>query len=118
MPAILFHGTADEIVPYAGGASRRFDYPFPYIPDFAARWAARNGCNPEPETLPATQEMTGVRYTNCTNNAEVVFYTVHGGGHAWPGGSALPRWIVGHTTHDMSATEAMWAFYKRFTLKA
>lgn len=117
VPAMLFHGTDDKIVPYRGGESERFDYPFPAIPDFAAQWAAKNGCDPVPQELPTAGEISGLRYMNCTNDAEVIFYTVHGGGHSWPGGGELPRWIVGHTSQDMNASEIMWEFYKKYSLE-
>ena len=40
VPMIAFHGTADPIVPYQGGPSRRFNIPFPAIPEWMA--ARRN----------------------------------------------------------------------------
>lgn len=117
IPAIFFHGTEDKIVPYDGGTSDRYDFPFPAIPDFAAKWAENNKCDLNAVTLPSTSEMSGIRYTNCEDNADVVFYTVYGGGHSWPGGSGLPKWIVGHTTQDMNASRMMWEFYQQYTLE-
>jgi polyhydroxybutyrate depolymerase len=114
IPAILFHGTLDEIVPYAGGASRRNELLFPAIPDFAAAWAARNGCDPTPKDLPTTNPVNGLRYANCRDDADVVLYTIEGGGHAWPGGLRLPRWIVGETVMEINATRVMWAFFQKF----
>lgn len=117
VPVILFHGTDDKIVPYDGGSSDRFDYPFPAISDFAAQWAQHNHCDLNAETLPPTSEMSAIRYTNCADNADVVFYTVHGGGHSWPGGGGLPKRIVGHTTQDMNASRVMWEFYQQYSLE-
>jgi polyhydroxybutyrate depolymerase len=57
-----------------------------------------------------------VHYTRCNQNADVVFYTVNGGGHAWPGGLKLPEMIVGHTSQDIDATRVMWDFFKRHSL--
>lgn len=115
VPVILFHGTDDEIVPFDGGSSDRYDYQFPALPDFAAEWAQHNHCDQVAEPIPSTNEMSGIRYTNCEDNADVVFYTVHGGGHSWPGGSGLPKLIVGHTTQDMNASRVMWEFYQQHT---
>jgi polyhydroxybutyrate depolymerase len=117
VPVIAFHGTDDRIVPYAGGAAGGpQNFVFPAVPDWAAAWAARNGCDATPETLPAQGEVSGVRYSGCTDGAEVVFYTVNGGGHNWPGGGRLPEFIVGHTTQDINATATMWEFFEQHTI--
>ncbi len=117
-PVIAFHGTDDRIVPYAGGAAGGpQNFVFPAVPDWAAAWAARNGCDAAPQTLPAQGEVSGVRYTNCTNDAEVVFYTVDSGGHNWPGGGRLPEFIVGHMTEDIDASAAMWEFFQQHPLR-
>jgi polyhydroxybutyrate depolymerase len=111
VPLIAFHGTEDQIVPFAGGPSRSFDVPFPAIEDWIAIAAERNGCS-QKLVLPQQGEVSGVRYTGCKANADVVFYQVEGGGHSWPGGGPLPRWIVGHTTQDVDATRLMWEFFE------
>jgi polyhydroxybutyrate depolymerase len=114
VPVIAFHGTDDRIVPYAGGAAGGpQNFVFPAVPDWAAAWSARNGCDATPESLPAQGEVSGVRYTNCTDGADVVFYTVDGGGHNWPGGGSLPEAIVGHITEDIDASAAMWEFFEQ-----
>jgi poly(3-hydroxybutyrate) depolymerase len=43
-----------------------------------------------------------------TENADVVLYTLDGGGHTWPGGKHLAEWIAGPTIDDISATKVMW----------
>lgn len=116
MPLIAFHGTADPIVPFNGGPSGGFDIPFPYIPDWMRTRAELNGCDTTPDTLPATGSVSGVRYTGCSDDAEVVFYTIEGGGHTWPGGNPLPEWITGYTSMDINASEKMWEFFQQYTL--
>ncbi len=111
VPAILFHGTADPIVPFHGGPSGLFRVPFPDIPQWAQSLAERNGCRLAPERLPENGSVSGLRYTGGPGSAEVVFHTVAGGGHSWPGGKKMPRWIVGHTTADVDATRLMWSFF-------
>jgi polyhydroxybutyrate depolymerase len=117
VPVIAFHGTADSIVPYGGGATSRHAYEFPNVPDWAAMWSERNGCEVGPVDLPLNGEVSGVKYTNCQDKADVVFYTIQGGGHSWPGGEPMPRFIVGHTTQDIDATRVMWAFFSRYSLR-
>lgn len=116
VPMIAFHGTADEIVPFKGGPSRAFDYPFPSIPGWMERRALLNGCQPYYQQLPEQGEVTGIAYTDCIDTAEVFFYTIAGGGHNWPGGELMPEVIVGHTTSDINATEMMWAFFDEHAL--
>ena len=109
VPAIVLHGTADPIVPYAGGPSQRFDVPFPAIPAWAEELARRNGCAGPPLEQPAGPHVRGLRFTGC--QADVVFYAIDGGGHAWPGGEPLPEWLTGHTTMEIDATRALWEFF-------
>lgn len=117
VPAIVFHGTADHVVPYRGGPSRSFDISFPNISEWVDTLARRNGCSSTPQEIPATGEVGGLQFTNCTSNANVVFYTIAGGGHSWPGGEPMPEFIVGHTTQDIDATETMWDFFQEHPLK-
>ncbi len=117
VPMIVFHGTADPIVPYLGGPSRYFDLPFPVVPEWVAARATLNGCDLSPEVLPASGEASGVRYSGCADGAEVAFYTIEGGGHSWPGGEPLPEWITGTTTQDIDATRVMWDFFGRFSTR-
>ncbi len=116
VPFIAFHGTADRIVPYEGGPSASFDLPFPVVPDWIAGWANHSGCDATPASLPGRGAVSGVQYTGCRAGAEVIFYTIAGGGHAWPGGVPLPRFIVGQTSQDIDATAVMWEFFSRHAL--
>lgn len=113
MPTIVFHGTADPIVPYQGGPSRAFDLPFPSIPEWIDALAQHNGCTGAPLEIPASGEVSGIQYRNCTLNADVIFYTIADGGHSWPGGEPMPEFIVGHTTQDIDATRVMWDFFQQ-----
>ncbi|MDP9202359.1 MAG: alpha/beta hydrolase-fold protein [Gemmatimonadota bacterium] len=111
VPMIAFHGTADPEVPYNGGSSWVSTRPFPSTPRWAANWARRNRCGANPLDSAVAADVTRRTYTNCADNAAVVLYTVQGGGHTWPGGTPLPKWFVGHTTHSIDATSLMWAFF-------
>lgn len=116
VPMIAFHGTEDPIVPYTGGPSRHFDAPFPNVADWMRERADLNGCDDAPVTLLESDSVTGVEYPNCSFNAPVIFYTIHGGGYTWPGGNPLPEWIAGYTDHSISATEIMWKFFQQHPL--
>lgn len=116
VPAILFHGNADPIVPFEGGPSHSFEIDFPVITAWVQQLAEKNGCETTPVSLPAQGEASGWRYTGCETNAEVVYYIIDGGGHTWPGGDSLPRWIAGQTTQDIDATRLMWEFFQQHSL--
>jgi polyhydroxybutyrate depolymerase len=114
VPAIIFHGTADPIVPFQGGPSASFNVPFPAIPEWVEALAKHYGCESAPETLLSMGAVSGIQYTHCA--ADVVFYTINGGGHSWPGGTPIPKWIVGTTTKDIDATRIMWNFFVQHPL--
>lgn len=116
VPMIAFHGTADPMAPYDGGDSWIAPVPFLSLPKFVAHWARRNGCALDPvESRPAA-DVTRREYTRCTDGASVVFYTLHGGGHVWPGGPPLPVWFVGRDSRTVDATGEMWAFFRAHRL--
>jgi len=114
LPAIVFHGTADPIVPYEGGLAGRSGYTFPSIPDWVDELARRNGCDAAPQDLETTGDVSGIQYMNCAG--EVIFYTIAEGGHSWPGGGYLPKIIVGNTTHDIDASRTIWDFFQKHPL--
>lgn len=115
VPAIIFHGTVDPIVPFHGDSSGRFSF-LPDIPQWVQSLAEHNGCQTNPVPLPGSGSVSGVRYSGATNNAEVIFYSVAGGGHTWPGGKEMPAVIVGKTTPDVDATRLMWSFFTEHPL--
>ncbi len=117
VPAIFFHGKKDEIVPYDGGPSERFAQNFLKIPEFAHSYAQKNGCESTPTIVMETDNVSGVRYYDCTGNADVILYTIYDGGHTWPGGSPLPKWITGKTSQEIHATRLMWEFFLEFSIQ-
>jgi polyhydroxybutyrate depolymerase len=126
LPAIVFHGSADPIVPYEGG---RMGSPllqwaagithappaFVGVEDWVAFWAEGNGCDSVPGPVAQQGDAHGVRYTGCDDDAEVVLYSIEQGGHTWPGGFPLPA--VGKTSRDIDATREMWRFFQSHTLE-
>jgi polyhydroxybutyrate depolymerase len=110
VPAIIFHGTEDPLVPFHAMSSGRFSFP-PDVPQWVQALAKHNGCRTNALPLPGNGSVNGVRYPAGSNNADVVFYTVIGGGHTWPGGKPMPTAIVGKTTADIDATRLMWNFF-------
>lgn len=112
VPMILFHGTDDPLVPFRGGPSKVFPLPFPDMPAWV-HWLGTNyGCSPVPARMPLSGKASGLLY-NGSNGLEIVFYTLNGGGHTWPGGGKMPAFIAGATPSDINATRLMWDFFER-----
>jgi polyhydroxybutyrate depolymerase len=125
VPLMAFHGTDDPEVAYEGGIIRgealqqgaELTGAPPALlgaAEWTADWAERNGCAPAARVLPPQEDVRGVRYSDCDEDAEVIFHTIVGGGHTWPGGTPIP--VVGKTSGDINATEEMWKFFQVFRL--
>ena len=117
VPMIAFHGTDDRFTPYHGGTSWvARDHVFPSIPVFTATWARRNRCAGSPVESRVAADVTRLEYTGCADDADVVLYTIHGGGHTWPGGGPMPEWFAGPTSRGVDATRQSWAFFRAHPL--
>ena len=116
VPAMIFHGTADAIVPYHGKVWGTSGLSLPDIPQWVQTLAVRNGCSTNVLRLPDRGSVSGLHYPGGSNHADVVFYTVTGGGHTWPGGKPMTAFIVGKTTTDVDATRLMWEFFQAHPL--
>ncbi|MCL4394111.1 MAG: prolyl oligopeptidase family serine peptidase [Chloroflexi bacterium] len=101
---VTFHGTADQNVPYDGGAPTkqvdphsRVDQSVAYAMSF---WTERDGC-----AAPPDREQSGSiiheQYAGCSNGTSVVLYTIVGGGHAWPGGDRVSP-LLDQPTQEIS----------------
>jgi polyhydroxybutyrate depolymerase len=110
VPVLHFHGTADAVVPYAGGGL----FGFPGAQASVDGWIARNGCAAGPEESFSNGEVRCASWTACAAGADVTFCTIDGGGHQWPGGEGLPG--GGHTTTDIDASEALLTFFEAHPL--
>lgn len=106
VPIILFNGTADALVPYAGGL-------FPGAKEVFAGWAERNGCTGEPTISKQTGSATCETYDTCEAGAKVTLCTLAGMGHCWPGQPVCP---YGAANTDLSADDELWSFFSQFTL--
>ena len=122
MPVAILNGTADPVVPYAGGRVRVLGRARGEVmPTDAtvALWRRRNGCGnaAKTETIdPADDEtvITRTAYQGCAG-APVVLYRIEGGGHTWPGARTYaPKAIVGPTSEDIDGAEEIWRFFAQF----
>lgn len=93
-PTIIFHGTADKVLPYDGRGGQM------PVPEFAAAWA---GCAKGSKGTPVdtSGEATSVQFS--CGGANVIFYTIADKGHSWPG-SSMPANV---TTSEVNASKEM-----------
>lgn len=111
VPVLMMHGTADEDLPLDGKPG------LASVPEALLTWVRINGCDfvPLVEHLDPAADDTSVRletYIACVNDLEVRYYAIDGGGHRWPGGSAL--WQFGSITQDVNASEVIWSFFDSY----
>lgn len=118
VPVLQIHGTADQLVAWAGGGLATFAP----VEAVAHDWARRDGCpgvgaDWGADRRAVTYQRGEARcetYAGCAGGAAVTLCRVEGGGHTWPGGVPVPS--LGHTTADLDATEASWRFFAEHPL--
>ena len=114
---LIMAGTADPLVPYAGGDVRGGRGRVLDAHRSAEQWARWNQCG---EPAPAAQlpdsardgtTTSVVRYGGCAGASAVWLVSVDGGGHTWPGARQyLPRLVIGRTSRDFDASAYVWSF--------
>ncbi len=124
VPVIHFHGTADPAAVYDGGhcggrAGGDPGWECSSVPDYLDQWAQQNGCSLTSVVSYQNGDATCKQYKNC--DADVTLCTIEGSGHTWPGGAYYPNtefWkkAVGPLSHDISANDMMWQFFKAHPL--
>ncbi len=106
-PIMIFHGTADPVVPYKGGhVGTGAGLPVGAAETTAAAWARHNGCAPGPVRSRLSSEVERLSWPGCA--VPVVMYSIVSGGHTWPGAIDVAR--LGTTTHQIRASAQMWKF--------
>jgi polyhydroxybutyrate depolymerase len=116
LPVIMFHGWADESVPYAGGFAGGGDDGRSYLSarDGASFWAEGNGCASGPQRSELySGRVTLDAWTDCPDGDEVLLYSVAGWGHRWPGPAMMDELAPDDPLRALDATEIIWAFFQR-----
>lgn len=122
VPVLYVHGTADKCAPYRGGRSEcgwlKTDRVFISAEQTVRVWRDKDRCRGEGTVTYQNGDATCRRYAPCAGGADVVFCSITGGGHTWPGGKAyqLPLVDVGKTSDSLDVNELMWEFFKRYQL--
>ena len=100
------------------GANAREAKPRKSVAETLSYWLDRNSCHDMPTQTRTVGNAHCARYGPGRDGAVVELWTLEDGGHTWPGGeSTLSRDIAGHTNTDIIASEVMWDFLGRFSLR-
>jgi polyhydroxybutyrate depolymerase len=117
---IHFHGTQDEFAPFEGGRGKKSvsGTNFYSVDHSIREWVKANGCPEQPVTVrqpDRTRDGTTIVrkiYGPGKEGAEVI----EGGGHTWPGREP-PLKLLGKSTRNLSANDALWEFFERHPKK-
>jgi polyhydroxybutyrate depolymerase len=121
MPAMYIQGTADPLVPFAGGPMKRGAGGSIYGHEEVLKaWAIADGCDNKATVVNLPVQVNdGTSVTKETyegqDGVRVIGYIINNGGHTWPGGTQyLPKGIIGSLSHNMNACDAIWNFFKQY----
>lgn len=118
VPVIGFHGDADPINKFGGGSGTATSWGYG-VKTAVKHWVSINRCNSKPLVETVTPTVDRETYKGCAKGSAVVFHTLKGGGHTWPGsGFPLPADEFGRTDMSINASELMWQFFARHRLPA
>jgi polyhydroxybutyrate depolymerase len=110
---LVIHGTADRNLPFDGGPGARA-LAVHDVRSVAAAidfWRRNNRC----ADAPAIEHSGGVartRYSGCSDGSDVELIAIDGGGHSWPGGERMARFLDPPST-AIDASAEIWRFFAR-----
>jgi polyhydroxybutyrate depolymerase len=118
LPAIMINGTDDPVVKYDGGKGKNGRIATISAEDTAKQWAKYNRCAEKPDHSKLSAHGKGSMetkvdtYSGCQQDAQVVLYSVKGGGNTWPGGEQYEsEKTIGKTSEDLDANATLWSFF-------
>jgi polyhydroxybutyrate depolymerase len=121
LPVYYLVGTADPLIPYHGGTVK---LPWgntrstPPVQESVDTWAKLDGCPPEPQVVSDENGVHVRRYGPGQGDSEILFTTIDGNGHHWPGTiEPLPHAISGPALDPFHATDQIWDFFVKHPLR-
>ena len=113
VPVLVIHGSDDRNLPVDGGVGAKA-FAVHDVRSVAAAvefWMRHDGCADS-----ARSEVAGTvrrtRYASCSGGSEVELVMIEGGGHSWPGGDRLARFLD-PPSQALDATAEIWRFFAR-----
>ncbi len=118
--ALFMNGTADPLLPFAGGQMAGGRGLVHSAADTVADWVGRNGTGtvpvssaiPDNPSVVDNSTVARLAYRNGRDGSEVVLYRVAGGGHNEPSIRIAKPNPAGNQNRDLEMAEAVWAFFK------
>jgi polyhydroxybutyrate depolymerase len=113
VPVLVIHGSADLNLPIEGGVGAKAlaAHEVRSLASAVDFWRRHDGCGEN-----AQSEVDGAvrrtRYLSCSGSSEVDVLTIEGGGHSWPGGDRLARFLD-PPSPSLDATAEVWRFFAR-----
>lgn len=113
-------GTADSLNPIQGGYPKlaiggrdQGGQPKPPVQAFIDLWVKTLGCPVKPHIDETSSGLHKQVYGPGREGTELLFITLEGLGHHWPGGlSQAPNFLVGKPSNKLNATNVVWDFFK------
>lgn len=113
VPVLVIHGTADRNLPIDGGPGAKA-FAVHEVRSVASAiefWRRHDRC-----AEPAERERKGIvrrtSYRSCADGSAVELVAIEGGGHSWPGGERLARFLDAPSP-ALDATDEIWRFFAR-----
>jgi polyhydroxybutyrate depolymerase len=131
VPTMEFHSVNDPIALFKGTPNKNPKLVLSVM-EGIKQWVKADGCDPKPhdgQTIVGTgaisegETATLITYGHCRSGAKVELWRFTGSGHVWPGATfntgPMNTWIlagVGRGIVLVNANEAMWQFFRQYSL--
>lgn len=121
LPALLIHGTYDNIIPWFGVPMAGVGILSAH--DTAQLFADLAGCmsytDSRRPSLDRSHPVDVRRWSVCRDSASVLLYTIHGGGHLPPSadqgrGDTFVSLFLAERSHAIDAANEIWSFFRQY----
>jgi polyhydroxybutyrate depolymerase len=113
VPVLVIHGLADRNLPFDGGpgAGAVAVHEVRSVGLAIDFWRRHDACREAPASE-RSGTVTRTRYAGCVDGTEVELIAIDGGGHSWPSGERLARFLDPPSA-ALDATDEIWRFFAR-----
>jgi polyhydroxybutyrate depolymerase len=116
VPILAIHGSDDQNVPLEGGRGRHTGNGanYPSVQECVDTWVKFNRCGKGQKEKSTAKDTRCIRYSGCSDNAEVILCIIEGGGHGWPGAQPTRRQKKNdiYISPYYDASREIWNFFK------
>jgi polyhydroxybutyrate depolymerase len=111
VPVLVIHGSADRNLPFEGGpgAKALAVHEVRSVASAVDFWRRHNGCAASP-AIEQSGAVRRSRYQPCAAGSAVELIAIDGGGHSWPGGERLARFLDPPSS-ALDASDEIWRFF-------